>query len=77
MDLKKKKTILIYNVYLMFYFKVPWLYQDFKIENLHFLNLYSVRTAKIVDHSLISNPPKGGMKDLYNSKDFSFFPEQL
>ena len=50
----------------MFYFEIPWFYQDFKSENLCFLNLYSVRTAKILDLSLEikSSPPKGRMKDL-------------
>ena len=30
----------------MFYYKIPWFYQDFKSENLYFLNLYSVHLAR-------------------------------
>ena len=41
-------------------------------------NLYSVHTARILDLSLeiMLSPPKWGMKYLYNSKGFSFIPEQ-
>ena len=31
----------------MFHYKILWFYQDFKSENLPFLNLYSVQTARI------------------------------
>ena len=39
---KEYFTILIdiYNVYVMFYYEIPWFYQDFKNENLCFLNLH-------------------------------------
>ena len=49
---------------LMFYCKIPWFYQDFKSENLYFLNLYSVHTARILDLSLeiMLSPPKLGTK---------------
>ena len=29
-------SLLTYNVYVMFYYKIPWFYQDFKSENLCF-----------------------------------------
>ena len=36
---KRKKKHILYNshicyIYLMFYYKIPWFYQDFKSENL-------------------------------------------
>ena len=84
MNLKKKKKRLqflytIYNVYVMFYYKIPWFYQDFKSENLRFLNLHSVHAAKIRDVTLevMLSPPKWGTKHLYNSKGFSFMPEPV
>ena len=40
------------DVYVMFYYKIPWFYQDFKSEDLCFLNVYSVHAAKILDLSL-------------------------
>ena len=61
---KKKKRLqflyTVYNVYVMFYYKIPWFYQDFKSENLRFLNLHSVHAAKIRDLSLevMLSPPK-------------------
>ena len=33
----------------MFYYEIPWFYQDFKSKNLYFLNLYSVHAARILD----------------------------
>ena len=44
----------------MFYNKIPCFHQDFKNENLRFLNLYSVHAARILDLSLevMFNPPK-------------------
>ena len=46
MNLKKKKKkknfrilIYCYNVYVMFYYKIPWFSQDFNSENMCFLNL--------------------------------------
>ena len=67
MNLKKKILQFLYNVYVMFYYDISWFYQDFESENLFFLNLYSVHTAKMLDLSLeiMLSPPKGGMKDLY------------
>ena len=35
----------------MFYYEIPWFCQDFKSESLCFLNLYSVRAARILDLS--------------------------
>ena len=63
----------------MFYYKIPYFHRDFKNENLCFLNRYSVHTARILDFSLevISNPTKRGTEHLYNSKGFSFMPEQV
>ena len=66
MNLKKKKIkglqflYTVYNVYVMFYYKIPWFYQDFKSENLRFLNLHSVHAAKIRDATLevMLSPPK-------------------
>ena len=50
---KKKKKLkfsyTVYNIYVMFYYEIPWFYQDFKSENLCFLNLYSVHAAGILD----------------------------
>ena len=63
--MNRKKNIfynsdIIYNVYVMFYYEIPWFYQDFKNENLRFLNLYSVHAARILDLSLelMLSPPK-------------------
>ena len=44
----------------MFYHEIRWFYQDFKIENLCFLNMYSVRGGRILDLSLeiMLSPPK-------------------
>ena len=39
-------------VYVMYYYKIPWFYQDFKSENLCFLNLCSVHTARKLALSL-------------------------
>ena len=63
----------------MFYYEIPWFYQDFKSENLSFLNLYSVHAVRILDLSLeiMLSPPKSGTKHLYNSNNFSFMPEQV
>ena len=64
-NLKKKKNILqfsynVYDVYVMFYYEIPWFYQDFKNENLCFLNQYLVPAARILDLSLaiMLSPPK-------------------
>ena len=76
---KKKKIQFLCTIYVIFYSEIWWFYQDFKNENLSFLNLYSVHTAKIQDLSLeiMLIPPKGRVKDLYNSKGFSFILEQV
>ena len=44
----------------MFYYKIPWFYQDFKSENLCFLNLHSLHAARILELSLavMLGPPK-------------------
>ena len=47
-----KKMILqfsntVYNVCVMFYYEIPWFYQDFKSENLCFLNLHYTLVSKI------------------------------
>ena len=39
----------------MFYYEIPWSYQDFKSEILRFLNMYSVYAARILDLSLRSS----------------------
>ena len=74
MNLKKKKNYNshIYNVYVVFYYKISWFYQDFKGENLCALNLYSVQAARILGLLLeiILSPPKWGTKHIYNSKRF-------
>ena len=36
----------------MFSYETPWFYQDFKNENLYFLNLYSVHATRVLDQSL-------------------------
>ena len=78
---KQKITILIYllNVYVMFYCKIQWVYQDFKSENLCFLNLYVRHAVRILDLSLeiMLTTPKWGTKHLYNIKGFSVMPEQV
>ena len=63
----------------MFYYKILRFYKDFKIGNLCFLKLHSVRKARILYLSLeiMLSPPKVGMKDLHNSKGFSFIVEQV
>ena len=78
-NLKKKKIQFSCTIYVIFYSEIWWFYQDFENENLSFLNLYSVHTAKIQDLSLeiMLIPPKGRVKDLYNSKGFSFILEQV
>ena len=67
-------TILVYYVYVMLYYKILWFDQDFRSENLCFLNLYTVYAVKILELSLeiISNPSKWGTKHLYNCKGFFF-----
>ena len=56
---KKKKKMFyhshIYNTYVMFYYEIPWFYQDFKSEN-----LCSVHAGRILDLSLeiMFSPPK-------------------
>ena len=63
-NLGSQKNILynshIYNVYIMLYCEIPWFHQDFKSENLCFLNLYSVHAARILGLSLevMLKPPK-------------------
>ena len=49
----------IYNN-VMFYFEIPWFYQDLKRENLRFLNLYSIHGGRILDLSLeiMLSPPR-------------------
>ena len=57
----------------MFYYEIPWFYQDFKSKNLCFLNLCSVHATRILSLSLevtLSPPsqrstfttPKGGAR---------------
>ena len=47
-------------VYVMFYYEILWFYQDFKTENLCFLNMHSVHAARILDLPLeiVLIPPK-------------------
>ena len=44
----------------MFYYKIPWFYQDFKNKSTCLSNLYSVQAARIVGLSLeaMLSPPK-------------------
>ena len=69
----------VYNVYVMFYHEILWFYQGFQSENLCFLDLFSVHSARILNPKLeiMLSPPKWGTKNLYNSKDFSFMSEQV
>ena len=48
------------NDYVKFYYKIPWFYQDFKSENLCYLNLYSVHAARLLNLTLgvMLCPPK-------------------
>ena len=59
-------------------YEIPWFSQDFKSENLCFLNIYSVHAGARMDLPLeiVLSPPKRGMKHAYNSKDFSFMLER-
>ena len=54
----------------MFYYETQWFYQDFKI---CFFNLYSLPAVRILELSLETklSPPR------FNSKGFSFMPEQV
>ena len=56
---------------------MPWFNQDFKSENLYFLNFYSVHGAGILDLSLevMLSPLKRGTNHLYNSKGFPYMLE--
>ena len=69
----------IYNIYVMFYYETTWFYQNFKNENLCFLNQYSVDAARILHLSLevMLSTPKWGTKHLYKSKGFPFMLEQV
>ena len=51
-NLKDKKIIII--TILMFYYKISWFYQDFKGENLWFLNLHSLYAVRILDLSKVA-----------------------
>ena len=42
----------IYNVYVIFYYEIPWFYQDFRSKNPCFLNPYSGHVARILNISL-------------------------
>ena len=61
----------------MFYYEIPWFYQDFKKQNMCFLNLYAVHPVRMLSLSLevMLIVPKCGTKHLY--KGFSFMPEQV
>ena len=50
--IKKQFSYTTYNVYVLFYYDILWFYQNFKSENLFFLNQYSVHEARILDLSL-------------------------
>ena len=74
-----KKNILqfsytVYNVYVMFYYEILWFYQDFKIENLNFLNLYSVHAARVLELliEVMLSAPRRRTNHLDNSNGFSF-----
>ena len=60
----------------MFYYEIPRFYQDFKSENLCFLNLYSVHAARILDLPLqiMLSPPKCGKA---TGTMFLFFRSQI
>ena len=47
-------------MFIMFYYKIQWFYQDFKSENLYFSNLYSVHGARIpgLSPENMLSPPK-------------------
>ena len=82
-SLKIFKIFWFYNifqssyVYVMCYYEILWFYQDFKKENLCFLNLYSVYAATILGLSLeIMLSPLTWTEHLCNCKDLSFMSEQ-
>ena len=66
-------------VYGMFCYEIPWFYQDFKSEkSVFFESALSSRidnTGSITKDHVKSS--KIGTKRLYNSKSFSFMPEQV
>ena len=65
-------------VYVMSYYEIPWFTKILKVK-ICFLNLYSVHATKILDLSSgsILGLPKWETKHLYNTKGFSFIPEQV
>ena len=69
--------LLKFYVYVMCYYEILWFYQDFKKENLCFLNLSSVYAATILGLSLeIMLSPLTWTEHLCNCKDLSFMSEQ-
>ena len=49
---KTKKKIIVHILQFSYNVYVTWLYQDFKSENLWFLNLFAVHAARILGLSL-------------------------
>ena len=66
-------------VYGMFCYEIPWFYQDFKSEKSVFFE--SALSSRIDNTGSITKDHvksfKIGTKHLYNSKSFSFMPEQV
>ena len=58
----------------MFYYEVPWFYQDFKIEKLCLINLNSFHATRILNLSrkVLSNKERNAFTTL---TVFSFMPE--
>ena len=62
----------------MFYYEIPWFYQDFKGENLFFkfvLSSHCGNTGPVTRDHVKSSKMKN--KTLYNSTGFSFVLEQV
>ena len=59
----------------MFYYKIPWFYQDFKNKNPCFFNLYSVHAERTLRDHVKSSQMRN--ETLYNSKGFPFMMKQV
>ena len=64
---KKRNSHHVYKIYVMFYYEIPC-FPNISKTKICFLNLYSVRAAKIQDLPLeiMLNPPKWRTKHLCN-----------
>ena len=63
----------------MFHYEILWFYQDFKSENLCFLNLYPVHAVRILGLLLeiMLSILKRGTKHLWNCNTYFSMSEQV